>query len=78
MAKDKISGPPKLNLRPARQTGKPPENASAASSVPSSNSNDEPIGTFDDLMDLDPKTVKRVTVLPDKDMGHKIITRKIQ
>jgi hypothetical protein len=36
------------------------------------------VGTFEELMALDPKNVKKVEVLPSHDMGHKIRTRKIQ
>lgn len=36
------------------------------------------IGTFEELMALDPKNVKKVEVLPSHDMGHKVITHKIQ
>jgi hypothetical protein len=81
MEKPKISRPQKRSLRLVKPPEKQPENASAANSAPSKKSNNpdpDYIGTFDELMELDPKTVKRITVPPTTDMGHKILTHKIQ
>jgi len=50
MAQEKTSQPQKVDSKATKQPAKPPAN--------------EPVGSFEELLALDPKQVKKIQVLP--------------
>ena len=78
MAQDKTLPLRRPDLKQTKPSAKPQAKERAGSSGASPSSNEDEIGTFDDLLDLDPKQVKRITFEPHLPGEKKALTRKIQ